>query len=146
MPRTRAADEPWFLFEMKDVQFRVVRFSAHEAISSPFEVHLALAAEDEIEFDTVIGNEDDGPLEVALHGDEHVVPIYPERPAPHLGRGDELGSPPEAVSSGHHPAKQTVSLGAAQPVAIAHQLERRLVGIPAVLEEAVVADGFLESH
>jgi type VI secretion system secreted protein VgrG len=57
MPRTRSADEPWFLFEMQDVEFRVVQFRAHEAISSPFEVDLSLASEDEIEFDAVIGKE-----------------------------------------------------------------------------------------
>jgi type VI secretion system secreted protein VgrG len=57
MPSTLSADEPRFLFEMKDVEFRVVQFSAREALSSPFEVDLTLASEDEIEFDTVIGKE-----------------------------------------------------------------------------------------
>jgi type VI secretion system secreted protein VgrG len=57
MPRTLSADEPRFLFEMEGPEFRVVQFRAHEAISSPFEVDLALASEDEIEFDTVIGQE-----------------------------------------------------------------------------------------
>jgi type VI secretion system secreted protein VgrG len=57
MPSTLSADEPRFLFEMKDVEFRVVQFSAREALSSPFEVDLILASEDEIEFDAVIGKE-----------------------------------------------------------------------------------------
>ena len=57
MPSTLSADEPRFLFEMKDVEFRVVQFSAREALSSPFEVDLTLASEDEIEFDAVIGKE-----------------------------------------------------------------------------------------
>jgi len=57
MPSTLSADESRFLFQMKDVDFRVVQFSAREAISAPFEVDLALASEDEIEFDAVIGKE-----------------------------------------------------------------------------------------
>ncbi len=57
MPRSRTANEPWFFFQMESAEFRVVRFRAHEAISSLFEIDLTLAAEDEIDFDAVIGKE-----------------------------------------------------------------------------------------
>jgi len=48
-------NEPWFLFEVSGTELHVADFQARERISTPFEVDLTLASEDEIQFDDVIG-------------------------------------------------------------------------------------------
>jgi len=56
MPVTESS-EAQFLFEISGTELRVVDFTAHERISSPFEVNLNLASKEEINFDDVIGKE-----------------------------------------------------------------------------------------
>ena len=57
MPAVQKASEAEFLFEISGTELRVADFTAHEKISSPYEVNLNLASEDEINFDDVIGKE-----------------------------------------------------------------------------------------
>ena len=56
MPPTNDAR---FLFKVTDLKkdLRVVKFAAHERISSPYEVNLTLASEYEVNFDDVIGRQ-----------------------------------------------------------------------------------------
>jgi type VI secretion system secreted protein VgrG len=56
MPQTKSS-EAQFLFDISGKKLRVADFTAQERISSPFEVSLTLASEDEINFDDVIGKE-----------------------------------------------------------------------------------------
>lgn len=56
MPSTKSS-EAQFLFKISDIEFRIIDFTAYENISSPFEVNLNLASEDEIKFDDVVGKE-----------------------------------------------------------------------------------------
>lgn len=51
--------EARFLFEVLGTSYetRVVDFTLNERISSPFELHVSLASEDEIKFDDVVGKE-----------------------------------------------------------------------------------------
>jgi type VI secretion system secreted protein VgrG len=51
------ADEERFLFKIGDKKLGVVDFTAREEISTPFEVDLTLATEEDIDFDDVIGKE-----------------------------------------------------------------------------------------
>ncbi len=51
------ADQPRFLFKIVETELQVVEFVAHERISSPYDVNLTLASEDEINFNDVIGKE-----------------------------------------------------------------------------------------
>lgn len=57
MPILKPADEAQFLFEVSGIKLRVVEFTIRERISSPYEVELNLASEDEVSFDDVIGKE-----------------------------------------------------------------------------------------
>ncbi len=57
MPILKSADEAQFLFEVSGIKLRVVEFTIRERISSPYEVELNLASEDEVSFDDVIGKE-----------------------------------------------------------------------------------------
>jgi type VI secretion system secreted protein VgrG len=50
-----AADTSRFRFEAGGIDFLVLSFAATEQLSTPFEVQLALAAEQEIAFETVLG-------------------------------------------------------------------------------------------
>ncbi len=50
-------NEAPFLFQMAGQDFRVVEFSLRERISTPFELELTLASEEEVDFDAVIGTE-----------------------------------------------------------------------------------------
>ncbi|MBC2695178.1 MAG: type VI secretion system tip protein VgrG [Desulfobacteraceae bacterium] len=52
-----SASKAQFLFEISGTKFKVVDFSATETISSPYNVDLNLALEDEIDFDGVIAKE-----------------------------------------------------------------------------------------
>lgn len=56
MPLIKAS-EAQFLFEISGKELRVLDFTSSERISSPFEVNLSLASEDEINFDDVISKE-----------------------------------------------------------------------------------------
>ena len=51
------ASEAQFLFQIADIELRVVDFTAREEIFSPYEVDLTVASRDEINFDDVIGKE-----------------------------------------------------------------------------------------
>ncbi len=52
-----SGNEASFVFQIAGRNFRVVEFSLMEKISTPFELELTLASEDEIDFSAVIGNE-----------------------------------------------------------------------------------------
>lgn len=51
------SSEAKFLFEISGMTFHVVDFTAYEKISSPFEVNLNLASEEEVNLDDVVGKE-----------------------------------------------------------------------------------------
>ncbi|MCP4349974.1 MAG: type VI secretion system tip protein VgrG [Desulfobacterales bacterium] len=57
MPILKPADEAQFLFAVSGINLRVVDFTIRERISSPYEVELTLASEEEVSFDDVIGKE-----------------------------------------------------------------------------------------
>ena len=57
MAPSLSAGSTQFTFTVEGLPLKVLEFTAREAVSSPFEVHLALASEDEIAFDEVIGKE-----------------------------------------------------------------------------------------
>ena len=57
MPSAQKASEAQFTFEISGTELGVVDFTAREEISSPYEVALTLASEDDINFDDVIGKE-----------------------------------------------------------------------------------------
>ena len=57
MPPVQKASEAQFLFEIDGKEMGVVDFTVKEEISSPYEVDLTLASEDEVSFDDVIGKE-----------------------------------------------------------------------------------------
>jgi len=57
MAAIQKASEAKFLFEISGIELGVVDFTVREEISSPYEVDVTLASEDEINFDDVIGKE-----------------------------------------------------------------------------------------
>ena len=89
-----------FTCEISGRQFRVVDFMAYETISSPYEVNLSLASEDEVNFDDVMAQDgtfriigDDGDhyfngeinefAHIGMRGRFH---LYQARMVPHLSR------------------------------------------------------------
>ena len=57
MSDERRADQDRFLFEVSKLRFKVVEFSAREALSAPYEITLTLATKDEITLDDMIQKE-----------------------------------------------------------------------------------------
>ena len=57
MSAEQRADQDRFLFEVSKQRFKVVDFSAREALSEPYEVMLTLASKDEIPIDDMIQKE-----------------------------------------------------------------------------------------
>ncbi|RLB92248.1 MAG: type VI secretion system tip protein VgrG [Deltaproteobacteria bacterium] len=68
------ANEAQFLFEVSGTEFAVADFTAREGISTPYEVDLTLASEDEISFDDVVGNE--AVLTILGGDDKQVIKRY----------------------------------------------------------------------
>lgn len=88
--------------------------------------------------DIVIGKKKREPPEVTFYGDEHVVPVHPQRPPAQGLGGKKLFSAKGGCFPRNDSPEKGIAFDAGEPILISYELERGFFRIAFLTEESVV--------